>query len=645
LELATLSFQADNGYVRFLSLLLLLWSLFLPSPLLAQDKDPVADKPAVRKAEPSVPLGDGIVAVPRLRFPSGSDRIGNSDVVRLHLQWARKDYRQHKFLNRLYTRKLNYGYRNYFDFSAALTRQGDLARKQGQTDAAVMLYNNAARFSPDLAEPRFRLFSTLLFSRPHQVMVYIPHLVRGLRIQVSEFFNILSLVSNLGLFVALILLVMLLLAWPITTFGALPAMYREFEARLPDGTTSIQIIFLMGIILVLPLLARWGVLEVVLFWTVLMWGFLRWKARFVSLLLLGVLFFSPELLTFSQKVTTVSPKELQQLYKLSRGAHTVQLAEKIKKQLPVLEKKNKVLAFEYLWALGLYHKRRGELIWARRYYSKALKWQKHPALLVNLGNVDAATRDGSKARDAYKLAMKKDSSLEEARFNLMRITQNAVIKRKFQNLSVENEFSSKHVYVFLRSSQKQLNRYLMDVEPPDSRFWELYNQWFWNLKGLEKHWPLVSKLFPFQARPVLGGGAALLLFLLWLLGGKLFPDRKSRLLLLETQELSLEERTARSLMLDFQRRMKFRVQMTLSFVVIGADYLLDGRLVAGFLRVAVMAWVVVLWWGQGLVFPHPWGLGGTMVASRWFLIGALIILGILYLSNLRRVWGASGSRS
>jgi hypothetical protein len=129
----------------------------------------------------------------------------------------------------------------------------------------------------------------------------------------------------------------------------------------------------------------------------------------------------------------------------------------------------------YPFALGTIARRTGDLDLAERQLTQAAVLAPKSAwILTNLGNVYFAREDYGRARQTYEAAAQADPSAVEPHYNLAQVyTKQLMFTEASREQSRASALAFDRVRDFSRWSAPQLNRTVMDANPPEGRLWGL----------------------------------------------------------------------------------------------------------------------------------------------------------------------------
>ncbi len=384
--------------------------------------------------------------------------LADSDVKRL----------QHE-MDRLYDAKLSTGFRNLFPVAELILRHGYSALRQGDIEKAFLLGKAARNIAPDFYPSNFFLSRVAWNGHNRSMSECVAYFWDGVISMVHNFhwgFRVIGLLLY-SFIVALAALFLMFVVYLLVRHLSL--LVHEVSERVVGGRQvpilyGAMVLLVVGTALVLPRFLYWAMLVVFLTSPFHQ----RWERRCVISALL-FLCCMPWVLGWIALFLLPYPKSVEGLIGLRQGTwdRTVEeaLVESFNQDphdIPVL------------WALGLAHKRRGDVTRAEWFYRKALACDPGEARLWNnLGNVYYVSDRVGEAKDAYTRAISLDKGLCAPHYNLSQI-----LRREFLLSEGTEEFERarsidpKMVNYFLFIHAAHPNRIVIDEEPPVRMIWK-----------------------------------------------------------------------------------------------------------------------------------------------------------------------------
>jgi tetratricopeptide (TPR) repeat protein len=328
----------------------------------------------------------------------------------------------------------------------------------------------------------------------------------------------------------------------------------------------------------------------------------------------------------------------------------------------------------YPFALGTIARRTGDLDLAERQLTQAAVLAPKTAwILTNLGNVYFAREDYARARQTYESAAQADPSAVEPHYNLAQVyTKQLMFTEASREQSRASAIAFDRVRDVSRWSAPQLNRTVMDADPPQVKLW-----------GLAKDRAAQSGTAALAGNPFLLGVSRLSppapfglvfvpgLFLIFTLVGQVFGRSLATLhcsncqkiicrrCVKRTQQRAFCESCHRSvkdlksseftrLLLTRQGRSAARRrtlgQAILTFILPGGGQILRGASLSGFMAILVMTAAATLVVSNGALVPSldVLPLGGPGLTKR---IPLIILFLFTYAATVARYFATTTTRA
>ena len=320
-------------------------------------------------------------------------------------------------LDQLYGACLDKGIKNAPIISSYLIREAERLRLKGDTDQAVRIAGRAVKFSPGFPEPYFEMARAHWHQNPFGLTQVFSDLFKGLRVSIlhypsslRSFFGLLFILSHAILLTFVIFGIVLLVKY-------LPLYLHDFRTNLTHEMTRLLTGSLKILCLFIPFFLRLDMLWAILFWVVLLWGYITRRERQWILFFFIIIVYVPFILRASAAfldgpscgvLLGMSQANLEELDKPKE--------EELRAWLVAHPEDPEVL-----FTLGLAEKRRGRYAQAEEFYRKA--GQQDPrssGSLSNLGNVYLARNQMSAAISSYQRAIDLDPDNAAYHYNLYR---------------------------------------------------------------------------------------------------------------------------------------------------------------------------------------------------------------------------------
>lgn len=388
-----------------------------------------------------------------------------------------------KELDQLYQVKLDRGIRNAPLLSFLLIRQSRQNRSAGQSDLAVESANYAVKFSPDLPEPYFELSRALWHQNPVQVQKPLIQLWRGQLARfryyptaLQFFYNVFYVLGNALLMTFIVFGIVILVKY-------LPLYFYDIRKNLNQEVSRLLINSLKIFLLFTPFFLRLDILWAILFYCILLWGFVTRRERQYIILFLIVLVYVPFFLRSSSAFLDGMPSDI--ILELN-GANYANwdrgTEQRLRDWLSTHPDDSEVI-----FTLGLLEKRENRYGQAEEDYRKAIQISpRFSEAFCNLGNVYFARKQTDLAVASYQQAIGLSPEQGAYYYNLYRA------------YSQETFFSGKIDPAFQRARQldpklveyytsidtpPNMNRLIVDMVLSPQMLWERFLNQFIGREG------------------------------------------------------------------------------------------------------------------------------------------------------------------
>jgi tetratricopeptide (TPR) repeat protein len=358
--------------------------------------------------------------------------------------------------------------------AVAEVREAERSLQARAVDEALDHAQLACELAPDIPEVYLALARARLARDPARPLPALSALGSGITAAVREPHTVRSFVGDLAGAVLAALFVAAAATIALLFFSRLRLFLHDFH-HLPvvrSGTT-VQATVLALVLVSLPILFRLGPLALLLTAVLAMWLYLSTAERITVTVALLAVVALPYLVEGAARATAWQGTLADDVYELEHGDASPSRAASLKARA-----QGEGLPAAALQALGRFHKRRGELPEARRFYEAAAASDPRAGeVQVNLGNVLFLQGDLEGAKAAYLSAIDRGgsmSSLAAAHYNLSKlylrlaaVEQSTEARKKAQQ--------EDPAYLAQRGSDDDFraNRWLVDVTLPVDRIAEL----------------------------------------------------------------------------------------------------------------------------------------------------------------------------
>jgi tetratricopeptide (TPR) repeat protein len=388
-----------------------------------------------------------------------------------------------KELDQLYQVKLDKGIRNAPLLSFLLIRQARQNQSGGHSDLAVELANYAVKFSPDLPEPYLELSRALWHQNPVQVQQPLIQLWKGQMARfhyyptaLQFFYNLFYLLGNALLMTFIVFGIVILVKY-------LPLYFYDIRKNLNQEVSRLLINSLKIFLLFTPFFLRLDILWAILFYCILLWGFVTRRERQYVILFLIVLVYVPFSLRSSSAFLDGMPSEIilevngANYENWDRGTE-----QRLRDWLSTHPDDSEVI-----FTLGLLEKRENRYGQAEEDYRKAIQISpRFSEAFCNLGNVYFARKQTDLAVASYQQAIGLSPERGAYYYNLYR----AYSQETFLSGKIDEAFKRARQldpklieYYTSIDSPPNMNRLVVDVVLSQEMLWERFLNQFIGREG------------------------------------------------------------------------------------------------------------------------------------------------------------------
>jgi len=381
-----------------------------------------------------------------------------------------------KELDQIYQLKLEKGVKNLPIISFLLIRESEKARINGDPDLAIELSLYSIKFSPDLYYPYFELARAYWNKNPLKFYLTIFSALQGLKAKVNYFseaikfyYNILYIISNAILMTFIIFGIIILIKY-------IPLYFYDIRKNLSNEISKILINSLKIFILLIPFLIRLNILWAIIFWNILLWGFISGKERKLIVIFLILLVYIPFVLRSSSAFLSTEHSEvILGIHQANYEGYDGFIEKKLKNWISTHPEDSDVL-----FSLGLIEKRQGHYSQAEEFYKKAIQYNPQmDEAYSNLGNIYLIQKLTDTAISCYEKAIQINPHKGVYYYNLYKAySQETFISTKIDKaFKKARELDSKLVDFYSRIDSPQINRLGIDEIITSKRLWDkLFSQ-------------------------------------------------------------------------------------------------------------------------------------------------------------------------
>ncbi len=312
----------------------------------------------------------------------------------------------------LLRKKQSAGWPNFYVYAATCLREARAALRKGNIAQAGRLASFAVGFAPDSPAVHLDRASiywqegesvTAAFSFAEALMTVLrePPLLRR-HLGNAALAVLVGLLATAGFFAL----------WALYTYLGLA--HHDLLHLLPRGARSWQAAFILGVILVSPILFRLGYTGTICVWLVMLGLYLRPIERVGAVLVISVMALMPVAMPHIMRPFAHPGSLAEAVYFGARSMEAVGIEQRFRATKRPTGGQLYVLGLRSLWS--------GDLKQSRYWLERAEQTDVNSAeLQTTLGNVHARMGDRDKALLAYKVAVALDPSHVVARFNQSRV--------------------------------------------------------------------------------------------------------------------------------------------------------------------------------------------------------------------------------
>jgi tetratricopeptide (TPR) repeat protein len=388
-----------------------------------------------------------------------------------------------KELDQLYQAKLDRGIRNAPLLSFLLIRQARQNQSAGQSDLAVESANYAVKFSPDLPGPYLELSRALWHQNPVQVQKPLIQLWKGQLARFRYYPTALQFLYNVCYILGNALLMTFIVFGVVILVKYLPLYFYDIRKNLNQEVSRLLINSLKIFLLFTPFFLRLDILWAILFYCILLWGFVTRRERQYVILFLIVLVYVPFFLRSSSAfLDGMSSDIILEMNGANYENWDRSTEQRLRDWLPTHPDDSEVI-----FTLGLLEKRENRYGQAEEDYRKAIQTSpRFSEAFCNLGNVYFARKQTDLAVASYQQAIGLSPERGAYYYNLYR----AYSQETFLSGKIDEAFKMARQldptlveYYTSIDSPPNMNRIVVDVVLSPQKLWERFLDQFIGREG------------------------------------------------------------------------------------------------------------------------------------------------------------------
>ena len=388
-----------------------------------------------------------------------------------------------KDLDLLYQLKLDRGIRNLPLLSHLLIREAERVGGGGGADQPVWIAGYSVKFSPDLAQPYFGLARILWRQNPFYIHQSLLEVYRGLVAQFQYYPSSLKLFYNIFYIICSAILMTFIIYGIVVLVKYLPLYFYQIRKNFGKEIIKLLINSLRIFSLLIPFFLRLDMLWAILYWSVLIWGYVTKKQRQFILSFFIVLVYIPFFLHSSS--TFLNGLSSDVIVEMNRANHedwNRATGEKLRAWLLTHPDDPEVL-----FTLGSMEKREGRYPQAEEFYQRAIQQNpKFSEAFSNLGNVYLAQKRNDLAIDSYQQAIRLSPNRGAYYYNLYRAyAEETFLSGKIdQALQRAQQLDPQLVDYYSTIASPNMNRLVIDEVLSPQRLWGRFFTQFVGREGI-----------------------------------------------------------------------------------------------------------------------------------------------------------------
>jgi tetratricopeptide (TPR) repeat protein len=418
-----------------------------------------------------------------------------------------------KELEQLYQLKLDRGLQNIPTLSFFLIREAEQAGKRGNFLQAIELATYSIKFSPRQSQPYFELARTYWNQNPFQLNKILDQIFRGGIVHFQHYPSSLKLIYNTFYILFSAILMTFMVFGIVVMIKYLPLYVYDIRKNLTQKILNLLLNGLKIFLLFVPFFLRLDILWAILFWSLLVWGYVKGRERKFILVFLIILVYIP---FFLRSISSfLNGRSSEVILEMSQANHE----EGDRTTEETLQ--NWLLDHpddpDVLFTLGLIEKRHGHYSQAEAFYQRAiLEDSQFSETFSNMGNLYLAQKQTHLAIVSYQKAIQLNSKKGAYHFNLYRAySQETFLSEKTdQAFQRARQLTPDLVNEYFKMESPNINRFVVDEVLTTQKLWRRSLADFVGREGilffLFKAW--------FEKIPSRGPFLAPLLFLGFLIG-------------------------------------------------------------------------------------------------------------------------------
>jgi len=392
-----------------------------------------------------------------------------------------------KELDQLYQFKLDKGIRNVPLLTFLLIRESEKATGKGDNDHAVRMAIYSIKFSPNLPQPYFELARALWHQNPFQLHKILPEVLKGEVVQFQYYPSSLKVFYNMFYILSNAVLMTFIIFGTVVMIKYIPLYFYDIRKGMTQEISRLFLNSLKIFILFIPFFFRLDMLWALLFWSVLLWGYVSKREKQLILIFLIVLVYLPFFLRSSSSfLDGPSSDIILEMHQANHEEWVKSTEEKLQAWLT-----NHPDDPEVLFSLGLAEKRQGRYPVAEEFYRRATQQDsRFSEAFSNLGNVYLAQKQTSLAIFFYQKATDLNPIRGAYYYNLYRAYSqetflSSKIDKAFQRArQLDPNLVDYYTNIDIPNRPPNFNRLVIDEVLTPQRLWNRFLDQFIGKEGI-----------------------------------------------------------------------------------------------------------------------------------------------------------------
>lgn len=384
------------------------------------------------------------------------------------------------FLDRVYEQMIDLGAFRMRTYTMSLLREAFTLSKLGYFDEALLLCEDASKFSPGIPEPHKASAQIYLMQSKLNIIKASMEWFRAARASVMNFGHLILILINLNLLFLITCLVFFGIFYLVQFTRYYRLVHHDLYEILPGDPHLFWVAGTALLFMIIPLLFGLGLYTLCLFWILFLWSYGGRKERVVHILFLLFTAVVPFWIgTLQHGVEVLHNDRIQALIRHQDGLSDDSSISMLTR-LTAQSDADDTLDF----VLGTAYKKQGEYKKAEKAFKKAITMNPGEAIYYNnLGNTYFASRDFKRAIEMYSKAIELDPKRASSYFNMSATyREQFMLNKSDQEFYKARELDTNLVSYYVDIIGPSFNRMVIDETLSERRLWaDFFKQLFPNL--------------------------------------------------------------------------------------------------------------------------------------------------------------------